>query len=116
MLGQQPATITDMIMCQCLASHDKVLSGKEAYTFILIGLDATASLQLLKHLDKLADSNRTVILTIHQPRMEIFGMFNQLVLLSDGKVRLKALLIMIAFSPYLSTKMVLSIGGRWVEE
>ena len=55
-------------------------------TFILIGLDATASLQLLKHLDTLADSNRTVILTIHQPRMEIFGMFNQLILLSNGKV------------------------------
>ena len=30
-LGQQPATITDMIMCQCLASHDEVLSGKETY-------------------------------------------------------------------------------------
>ena len=62
-------------------------------SFTLIGLDATASLELLQHLDKLADSNRTVILTIHQPRMEIFGMFHQLVLLSDGKVRSRFVLI-----------------------
>ena len=50
------------------------------------GLDATSSLELLSHLNKLAESNRTVILTIHQPRLEIFHMFHQLVLLSDGKV------------------------------
>jgi ABC-type multidrug transport system ATPase subunit len=30
-----------------------------------------------------------VILTIHQPRLEIFHMFHRLVLLSDGKVRQK---------------------------
>lgn len=50
------------------------------------GLDATGSLELLSHLNKIAESNRTVILTIHQPRLEIFHMFHQLVLLSDGKV------------------------------
>ena len=61
---------------------------KDKYNIIyyIIGLDATASLKLLKQLDKLAASNRTVILTIHQPRMEIFHMFRKLVLLSNGKV------------------------------
>ena len=54
----------------------------------MAGLDASASYELLTHLNKLAYSNRTVILTIHQPRLEIFHMFHQLVLLSDGKVRL----------------------------
>lgn len=55
--------------------------------FVLsLGLDATSSMELLSHLNKLADSNRTVILTIHQPRLEIFHMFHRLVLLSDGKV------------------------------
>ena len=44
-------------------------------------------MELLSHLNKLADSNRTVILTIHQPRLEIFHMFHKLVLLSDGKVQ-----------------------------
>ena len=52
----------------------------------MLGLDATSSLELLSHLNKLAESNRTVILTIHQPRLEIFHMFHHLVLLSDGKV------------------------------
>ena len=52
----------------------------------LTGLDAASSFELLSHLTQLADSNRTVILTIHQPRLEIFHMFQRLVLLCDGKV------------------------------
>ena len=58
------------------------------YTFIsfYIGLDATSSIELLSHLNGLAYSNRTVVLTIHQPRFEIFYMFHKLILLSDGKV------------------------------
>ena len=50
------------------------------------GLDATSSIELLSHLNGLAYSNRTVVLTIHQPRFEIFYMFHKLILLSDGKV------------------------------
>ena len=50
------------------------------------GLDAASSRELLAHLNDLAASNRTVVLTIHQPRLEIFHMFHRLVLLSDGKV------------------------------
>ena len=56
------------------------------HSISMSGLDATGSLELLTHLNKLAESNRTVILTIHQPRLEVFHMFHQLVLLSDGKV------------------------------
>ena len=52
----------------------------------LTGLDAASSRELLAHLNELAASNRTVVLTIHQPRLEIFHMFDKLVLLSDGKV------------------------------
>ena len=55
------------------------------YLFIT-GLDATASIELLSHLNRLAYSNRTVVLTIHQPRFEIFYMFHKLILLSDGNV------------------------------
>ena len=51
------------------------------------GLDATSSLELLTHLKNVANSNRTVIVTIHQPRLEIFQMFHRLVLLSEGKVK-----------------------------
>lgn len=67
-------------MCLCLSMQN----DRSIHT--IIGLDATSSLELLYHLDLLAKSGRTVVLTIHQPRMEIFHMFDRLVLLSDGKV------------------------------
>ena len=51
-----------------------------------VGLDAASSIELLHHLNRLAYGNRTVVLTIHQPRFEIFYMFHKLVLLSDGQV------------------------------
>lgn len=51
-----------------------------------VGLDAASSTELLTHLNALAASNRTVILTIHQPRLEIFHMFHRILVLSDGKV------------------------------
>ena len=50
------------------------------------GLDAASSTELLTHLNALAASNRTVVLTIHQPRLEIFHMFHRILILSDGKV------------------------------
>ena len=65
--------------------HDYTYSFTHAY-FLPPGLDAASSRELLAHLNDLAASNRTVVLTIHQPRLEIFHMFHRLVLLSDGKV------------------------------
>ena len=53
----------------------------------MAGLDAASSFELLSHLNQLADSNRTVILTIHQPRLEIFHMFNKILFLCQGQVR-----------------------------
>jgi hypothetical protein len=50
------------------------------------GLDSASSTELLTHLNSLAASNRTVVLTIHQPRLEIFHMFHRIVVLTDGKV------------------------------
>ena len=49
------------------------------------GLDATSSLELLNHLHRVANTNRTVILTIHQPRLEIFHMFHKILLLCQGQ-------------------------------
>ena len=54
----------------------------------MLGLDSASSTELLTHLNALAASNRTVVLTIHQPRLEIFHMFHRIVVLSDGKVRI----------------------------
>ena len=50
------------------------------------GLDASSSLELLTYLNRLAESNRTVVLTIHQPRLEIFHMFDKIMLLCQGQV------------------------------
>ena len=50
------------------------------------GLDGTSTLQFLMFLNRLADTNRTVVLSIHQPRFEIFYMFHRLVLICEGQV------------------------------
>lgn len=48
------------------------------------GLDATSAYQLIRTLKKLSQKGRTVITTIHQPRSEIWDMFDNLVILSRG--------------------------------
>ncbi|KKA27009.1 hypothetical protein TD95_000538 [Thielaviopsis punctulata] len=48
------------------------------------GLDATSAFQLVRTLKALAAKGRTVITTIHQPRSEIWDLFDNLVILSKG--------------------------------
>ncbi|PNP40769.1 hypothetical protein TGAMA5MH_07209 [Trichoderma gamsii] len=48
------------------------------------GLDATSAFQLVRTLKSLAQKGRTVITTIHQPRSEIWDLFDNLVILSKG--------------------------------
>ncbi|EDQ85608.1 uncharacterized protein MONBRDRAFT_34196 [Monosiga brevicollis MX1] len=48
------------------------------------GLDAFNAQNVMSSLLTLARAGRTVIATIHQPRSEIFGMLDQLMLLSEG--------------------------------
>ena len=50
------------------------------------GLDSASATELLTQLNTLAGSNRTVVLTIHQPRLEIFHMFHRVIVLTGGKV------------------------------
>ena len=50
------------------------------------GLDAYSSLLLVRRLRSLADSGRTVLCTIHQPRPDIFALFDTLLLMSSGEV------------------------------
>ena len=49
------------------------------------GLDATSAFHLVKTLKHLANTGRTIITTIHQPRSDIF-LFDRLTLLSKGSV------------------------------
>lgn len=50
------------------------------------GLDATSAFHLVKTLKHLANTGRTVITTIHQPRSDIFFLFDRLTFLSRGNV------------------------------
>ena len=49
------------------------------------GLDATSAYQLVNTLKALARKGRTVVVTIHQPRSEIWGLFDRVILLAKGK-------------------------------
>lgn len=48
------------------------------------GLDATSAFQLVRTLKNLAQKGRTIITTIHQPRSEIWNLFDNLVVLTRG--------------------------------
>ena len=48
------------------------------------GLDARAAAIVMRAVKSVSLSNRTVIVTIHQPSMEIFEAFDSLVLLQRG--------------------------------
>ncbi|CZT10387.1 related to A.gambiae ATP-binding-cassette protein [Rhynchosporium agropyri] len=63
-----------------LLSNPSVLFLDEPTT----GLDATSAFQLVRTLKHLAKKGRTIITTIHQPRSEIWGMFDGLVILTRG--------------------------------
>lgn len=47
-------------------------------------MDATSAHQLVKTLKSLARKGRTIVTTIHQPRSEIYGIFDNLVVLTRG--------------------------------
>lgn len=48
------------------------------------GLDATSAFQLVRTLKNLAQKGRTIITTIHQPRSEIWDLFDNIIVLSKG--------------------------------
>jgi ABC-type multidrug transport system ATPase subunit len=48
------------------------------------GLDSTSAYQVVKTLQNLAQRGRTIIVTIHQPRSEIYSLFDNVVLLTRG--------------------------------
>ncbi|KAF3931873.1 hypothetical protein ABW19_dt0207363 [Dactylella cylindrospora] len=64
-----------------LLSNPSVLYLDEPTT----GLDAATAHQLIITLKNLAKKGRTIITTIHQPRSEIWNLFDRIILLSRGK-------------------------------
>lgn len=63
-----------------LLSNPSVLWLDEPTT----GLDATSAFHLVTTLDALAKKGRTIVCTIHQPRSEIWSLFDRVVLLTQG--------------------------------
>lgn len=51
---------------------------------VTTGLDATSAFQLVRTLKYLAGKGRTIVITIHQPRSEIWGLFDNILLLAEG--------------------------------
>ena len=51
---------------------------------VTTGLDATSAFQLVRTLKVLTAKGRTIIVTIHQPRSEIWGLFDRIMLLTGG--------------------------------
>ncbi|XP_028928101.1 ATP-binding cassette sub-family G member 5 [Ornithorhynchus anatinus] len=50
------------------------------------GLDCTASRQIVTLLSTLARRDRVVVLTVHQPRSELFQLFDKIALMSSGEL------------------------------
>ncbi|KAL2223218.1 P-loop containing nucleoside triphosphate hydrolase protein [Thermoascus aurantiacus ATCC 26904] len=65
-----------------MLSNPSVLFCDEPTT----GLDATSAFQIVRTLKRLAQTGRTVIISIHAPRSEIWNLFDNIVLLSHGSV------------------------------
>lgn len=51
---------------------------------VTTGLDAATAFQLMKTLKNLARKGRTIIVTIHQPRSEIWDLFDHVLLIAGG--------------------------------
>lgn len=49
------------------------------------GLDSFTAFSIIQTLSNLAKSGRTIVATLHQPSSEIFHMFDDLLILADGK-------------------------------
>lgn len=52
---------------------------------VTTGLDATSALQLVTTLKQLARRGRTIVTTIHQPRSDIFFLFDHITILTKGR-------------------------------
>ncbi|KAG0616160.1 hypothetical protein M758_5G094500 [Ceratodon purpureus] len=48
------------------------------------GLDSTTALRIIKTLQDLANSGKTIVTTIHQPSSTVYHMFDKMILLSEG--------------------------------
>eukprot|EP00501_MAST-03F_sp_TOSAG23-6_P002360 GSMAST32.ASY1.ANO1.2466.1 assembled CDS len=65
-----------------LISNPKILFLDEPTS----GLDSYAAFKVVQNLSELSKSGRTILCTIHQPSSEVFSVFDEALLLCDGKL------------------------------
>ena len=65
-------------------THSCVLLTENALLTELQGLDATSALQIIRTLKDLSRKGRTIIVSVHQPRSEIWRLLDNVILLSRG--------------------------------
>lgn len=53
---------------------------------VTTGLDATSALQLVETLKQLARQGRTIVMTLHQPRSQMWDLFDNVLLLAGGSL------------------------------
>jgi len=68
------------IACEMISSPSLILLDEPTS-----GLDSNQALQVIETLRNLADSGKTVVVVIHQPNQHVFSLFDDLLLLSEGK-------------------------------
>lgn len=69
------------IACELLGSPSVIFCDEPT-----TGLDAFQAEKVMAALHKLAEEGRTVICSIHQPRSSVYSMFDDILLLTNGKV------------------------------
>jgi len=68
------------IACEMISSPPIILLDEPTS-----GLDSYQAAQVVKFLRKLADTGKTIIAVIHQPSQQVFSMFDDLLLVSEGR-------------------------------
>lgn len=78
--ANRSSVFRQLLLFKCIVIE--VIMSTRAQT----GLDSASSLEILKSLSMLAETGRAVVVTIHQPRSEIFHSFDKILLLCNGQV------------------------------
>ena len=69
------------IACELISSPPVIILDEPTS-----GLDSYQAAQVIEFLRKLADTGKTIIAVIHQPSQQVFSMFDDLLLISEGRL------------------------------
>ena len=70
----------------CIQNYSNLLLETNMSFECILGLDSYQATQVIETLRKLADQCKTIIAVIHQPSQHTFQLFDDLLLVSEGKL------------------------------